>query len=159
LTYPRIKVGIDFDYMRTVIDDRYRLAYGEVLTNENGTAAAGFLMRAVEFCRQNGVDHIERGISHNAWVTAGQRPLNPRSLSSGRCESSSSYCPRIKSFNRPWALNGLTTAHTSATPNAPKPWTPGCPTKTMNASTPASEQNPPTECHLADGQLQIAGRD
>ena len=47
--------GIGWEFVHVCIDDASRLAYVEVLPNEQGPVAAGFLERAVAFYRQLGI--------------------------------------------------------------------------------------------------------
>ena len=59
---------VGFDYVHAVIDDHSRLAYAEIQPDEKGVTAAGVLERAAAFFAQNGIDHIERVISDNAFA-------------------------------------------------------------------------------------------
>ena len=55
-------VGLEFVHI--AIDDATRLAYVEVLSDEKGTTAVGFLRRAVEHYASHGI-HVERVITDN----------------------------------------------------------------------------------------------
>ena len=55
---------VGWEYVHVAIDDCTRLAYAEVLTDERGVTAAGFLSRAVEFFNQHGIT-VERLITDN----------------------------------------------------------------------------------------------
>lgn len=46
--------GAGWEFVHVAIDDCSRLAYAEVLANETGETAAGFLLRALDFFRQRG---------------------------------------------------------------------------------------------------------
>jgi len=59
---------VGFDYVHAVIDDHSRLAYAEIHDDEKGATAAAVLLRAAEFFARNGVHHIERVISDNAFA-------------------------------------------------------------------------------------------
>ena len=68
--------GIDrrisgWDYVHVAIDDATRLAYAEVLGDEKGATAAGFLRRAVAFFRRHGIQ-VERVMTDNgsAYISA-----------------------------------------------------------------------------------------
>jgi transposase InsO family protein len=53
-----------WEFVHVAIDDHSRLAYAEVLTDEKGTTAVGFLKRAVEFYAGYGVT-VERVMTDN----------------------------------------------------------------------------------------------
>ncbi len=46
---------IGFDYIHTAVDDHSRVAYAEVLPDEKGVTAAGFLLRAAAWFAEHGV--------------------------------------------------------------------------------------------------------
>jgi transposase InsO family protein len=56
--------GIGWEYVHVAVDDATRLAYVEVLADEKGATAAGFLRRAVRFFRRYGI-HVERVLTDN----------------------------------------------------------------------------------------------
>ncbi len=56
--------GIGWEFVHVAIDDHSRLAYAEVLANETGTTAAGFLQRATAWFAGLGVP-IERVLTDN----------------------------------------------------------------------------------------------
>jgi transposase InsO family protein/transposase len=60
-----------WDFVHIAIDDATRLAYAEILSDEKGTTAAGFLRRAVAFFRSYGIE-VERVITDNgsAYISA-----------------------------------------------------------------------------------------
>jgi len=53
-----------WEYLHVAVDDFSRLAYAEVLADEKGTTAAGFLRRAVAFYRRYGI-RVEAVITDN----------------------------------------------------------------------------------------------
>lgn len=57
--------GIGYDYVHAAVDDHSRLAYAEILPNEQGATCAGFLLRAGEFFADHGIA-ISQVISDNA---------------------------------------------------------------------------------------------
>jgi transposase InsO family protein len=63
--------AIGWEYVHVCVDDYSRLAYAEVLPNEQATTAIGFLRRAVAFYRRHGIQ-IERVLTDNgsAYVSA-----------------------------------------------------------------------------------------
>jgi transposase InsO family protein len=56
--------GIGWEYVHVAVDDATRLAYVEVLDDEKGQTAAGFLRRAVRFFRRWGI-RVERVLTDN----------------------------------------------------------------------------------------------
>lgn len=79
------KSGVGYRYIHTAVDDRTRLAYSEILNDENKTTAAAFLTRAVLWFRLRGVV-VERVITDNGscyrsrlWVaTCAQARVAPK---------------------------------------------------------------------------------
>ena len=55
---------IGWEYVHIAIDDCTRLAYAEVLSDEKGRTAAGFLQRAIAFYRRHGIT-VERVMTDN----------------------------------------------------------------------------------------------
>jgi transposase InsO family protein len=60
--------GIGYDYIHVAIDDHTRIGYAEVLPDEKGATAAGFLTRAAGYFAGHGIDRIERVITDNAFA-------------------------------------------------------------------------------------------
>lgn len=56
--------GIGWEYVHVAIDDASRMAYAEVLENEQAPTCTAFFVRAVEFFRDHGV-HTERVMTDN----------------------------------------------------------------------------------------------
>jgi len=56
--------GIGWEYVHVAVDDATRLAYVEVLDDEKGLTAVGFLRRAVRFFRRWGI-RVERVLTDN----------------------------------------------------------------------------------------------
>jgi transposase InsO family protein len=56
--------GIGWEFVHVAVDDATRLAHVEVLDDERGTTAAGFLRRAIAFFRRFGI-HVERVLTDN----------------------------------------------------------------------------------------------
>ena len=66
---PRDRVnGPGYDYIHSLIDDRSRLAYSEVLPDEKGTTCARFLQRAIDYFAAHNITAIERLMTDNAWA-------------------------------------------------------------------------------------------
>ena len=62
--HTQTKVG--FDYIHAMVDDHSRLAYAEVLPDENGATCAGFLTRAAAAFAAAGIPRIDRVLIDNA---------------------------------------------------------------------------------------------
>lgn len=62
---PGYKRGPGYDYVHAAIDDHSRLAYAEILDNEQGTTCAEFLLRAADFYAGHGIT-ITQVMSDNA---------------------------------------------------------------------------------------------
>jgi len=60
--------GAGYDYVHSLIDDRTRLAYSEVLPDERGATCAGFLERALEYFAACGITKVQRLMTDNAWA-------------------------------------------------------------------------------------------
>jgi transposase InsO family protein len=57
--------GIGYDYVHSMVDDHSRLAYSEILPDEQGATCAGFITRAAAAFAGHGITHIERVMSDN----------------------------------------------------------------------------------------------
>jgi transposase InsO family protein len=117
-----------WEFVHVAIDDHTRLAYAEVLTDEKGPTAVGFLRRALEFYARHGV-RVERVMTDNgspyiSHVHAAAcrelgirhlrtRPYRPRT--NGKAER------LIQTLLREWAYSRVfqTSAHRTA---ALEPW-------------------------------------
>jgi transposase InsO family protein len=64
---PHWKRGLGYDYIHSCVDDHSRLAYSEVLPDEQGTTCAAFLLRAGRFFAGYGIA-IERVMTDNAFA-------------------------------------------------------------------------------------------
>lgn len=62
----KTKPRVGYDYVHSMVDDHTRLAYSEILPNEQGPTCAGFLRRAAVFFAAHGIDRIERVMTDNA---------------------------------------------------------------------------------------------
>jgi transposase InsO family protein len=61
------KARIGYDYVHSMVDDHSRLAYSEILPDEQGPTCAGFLLRAATYFAAHGIGRIERVITDNHW--------------------------------------------------------------------------------------------
>jgi transposase InsO family protein len=57
--------GIGYDYIHSAVDDRSRVAFSQILPDEQATTAARFLVEAAEFFADHGV-RIQRVLTDNA---------------------------------------------------------------------------------------------
>ncbi len=56
---------IGYDYVHSMVDDNSRLAYSEILADENGPTCAAFILRAADYFANHGITAIERVITDN----------------------------------------------------------------------------------------------
>jgi hypothetical protein len=64
---PNWKRGLGYHYIHSCVDDHSRLAYSEILADEQGATCAGFLLRAGRFFASYGIA-IERDTTDNAFA-------------------------------------------------------------------------------------------
>ena len=65
-TRPRAHRGLGYDYVHAAIDHHSRLAYAEVLDNEQDPTCAAFLLRATAWFADQGIPHIQPILTDNA---------------------------------------------------------------------------------------------
>ncbi len=63
----RVRRGGGWDYLHVAVDDCSRVAYGEIRPADDGLQAAGFLLAAAGYFRDQGV-HIERVMTDRAYA-------------------------------------------------------------------------------------------
>ncbi|MFI9561444.1 IS481 family transposase [Nonomuraea endophytica] len=122
--------GIGYDYVHAAIDDHSRLAYAEILPNENAATSAAFLLRAAAFFAGHGITRIERVMTDNALAyrrsaafAAAIHKLDARHL------LIRPHCPwqngKVERFNRTlqteWAYRQVFTSNTQRA-DALTPW-------------------------------------
>src|SRR5699024_4344289 len=61
------RARIGYDYVHSMVDDHSRLAYSEILPDEQGPTCAAFLLRAAKYFAAHGIAPIERVITDNHW--------------------------------------------------------------------------------------------
>jgi transposase InsO family protein len=59
---------IGYDYVHSLVDDHSRLAYSEILPDEQGRTCARFLLRAAVYFADHGIGSIQRVMTDNAWA-------------------------------------------------------------------------------------------
>jgi transposase InsO family protein len=59
---------VGYDFVHSLVDDHSRLAYSEILADEQGATCAAFLARAAAYFADHGIDRIERVMTDNAWA-------------------------------------------------------------------------------------------
>jgi transposase InsO family protein len=69
-TGAKIRARIGYDYVHSMVDDHSRLAYSEVLPDEQGPTCAGFIARAAAYFATFGITRIERVMTDNHWSYA-----------------------------------------------------------------------------------------
>ena len=124
----RAKVG--FDYIHSAIDDHSRLAYSEVLPDEQGTTCAAFLARAAAWFTTMGVPRITQVMTDNHWSYAKSTDMAAVIADlQARHIFIKAHCPwqngKVERFNRTlqteWAYRRVYTSNTERTA-ALGPW-------------------------------------
>jgi transposase InsO family protein len=64
---PNRKRGLGFDYVHAAVDDHSRIAYAEVLPDEKGVTAAGFLLRAAGYFAEHNIE-VREVLTDNAFA-------------------------------------------------------------------------------------------
>ena len=101
---PTVKRGLGYDYVHAAVDDHSRLAYAEILPNEQGTTCAGFLLRAGDFFADHGIT-VSQVISDNAKNYTRSRDFQAAVHSLGATHLTiRQHCPwqngKVERFNR-----------------------------------------------------------
>ncbi len=123
------KAGRGFDYVHSLVDDHSRLAYSEILPDEQAQTCAAFLRRAATYFHNHGITRIERVMTDNAWAP-------------DRCSSSHIARGRTARWNAstaPCRPSGPTDKSSPPTTTEPQPLHPGSRTTTLNDVTAHSE--------------------
>ena len=122
--------GIGFDYVHAAVDDHSRLAYAEILPNEQGSTYAGFLHRAGKFFATQGITTIRQVMSDNALNYTRSRDFATTIAELGAEHITiRPHCPwqngKVERFNRTlqveWAYRQVFTSNTART-QALAPW-------------------------------------
>jgi len=126
----RKRTRIGYDYVHSAVDDHSRLAYSEILTDEQGDTAAGFLSRAAEFFAVHGIPRIEAVMTDNHWsYTKSQAVSDVLGALEARHITIRPHCPwqngKVERFNRTlqteWAYRQVFTSNDERT-RALQPW-------------------------------------
>ncbi len=121
---------IGYDYVHSAVDDHSRLAYSEILTNEQGDTAAGFLARAAGFFASHGINRIEAVMTDNHWSYTKSRAVTEVLARLGAEHITiRPHCPwqngKVERFNRTlqteWAYRQIYTSN-SERAQALQPW-------------------------------------
>jgi transposase InsO family protein len=96
--------GIGFDYVHAAVDDHSRIAYAEVLGDERGVTAAGFLLRAAQYFAGHGIS-IREVITDNALAYRNSADFRAAVSTIGaRQRFIKAHCPwqngKVERFNR-----------------------------------------------------------
>jgi len=118
------KTRIGYDYIHSAVDDHSRLAYSEILTDEKGDTAAGFLTRAAQFFTAHGIDQIHAVMTDNHWSYTHSRAVADVLTTIGADQITiRPHCPwqngKVERFNRTlqteWAYRRIYTTNTERT--------------------------------------------
>ena len=66
-TFAHKKARIGFDFVHSMVDDHSRLAYSEILPDEQAATCAAFFARAVAVFADHGIDQVEAVMTDNHW--------------------------------------------------------------------------------------------
>ena len=104
-TAAKKKARIGYDYVHSAVDDHSRLAYSEILADEQGDTAAGFLHRAAAFFAAHGIARIETVMTDNHWSYTKSTPVAETLASIGAAHITiRPHCPwqngKVERFNR-----------------------------------------------------------
>jgi transposase InsO family protein len=122
--------GIGFDYVHAAVDDHSRLAYAEILPNEQGPTCAGFLRRAGAFFAAHGITTVRQVMSDNALSYTRSNDFAAAIAELGAEHITiRPHCPwqngKVERFNRTlqieWAYRQVFTSNTART-DALAPW-------------------------------------
>lgn len=119
-TAARKKARIGYDYVHSAVDDHSRLAYSEILSDEQGDTCAGFIKRAAVFFATCGIDRIEAVMTDNHWSYTKSNTVTAVLTSIGaRHVTIRPHCPwqngKVERFNRTlqteWAYRQVFTSN------------------------------------------------
>ena len=101
------KVG--FDYVHSMVDDHSRLAYSEILPDEQGATCAAFLLRAAEAFAARGIPRIQEVITDNHMSYKRSRAVRAAMAVLGaKHRFIKPHCPwqngKVERFNRTLAI-------------------------------------------------------
>ena len=126
----RKKLRVGYDYVHSIVDDRSRLAYSEVLADEKAPTCTAFLARAVTHFARYGITQIDAVMTDNHWSYTRNGSL-PALLTKLGAEHIliKPHCPwqngKVERFNRTlqteWAYRTVFESNTQRT-DALAPW-------------------------------------
>jgi len=129
-TFAKKKTRIGYDYVHSAVDDYSRLAYSEILDDEKGATAAGFLARAAEFFASCGISQIDAVMTDNHWSYTQSRAVHDVIAALGATHVTiRPHCPwqngKVERFNRTlqteWAYRHIFTSNRQRA-QALQPW-------------------------------------
>ncbi|MEX0825895.1 MAG: IS481 family transposase [Acidimicrobiia bacterium] len=124
------RARIGYDYVHSAVDDHSRLAYSEILDDEQADTCAGFITRAAAFFTGEGIDRIEAVMTDNAWpYTKSSSFAQALAALGARHLTIRPHCPwqngKVERFNRTlqteWAYRQIFTNNHHRT-QALQPW-------------------------------------
>jgi hypothetical protein len=116
--------GLGWEFVHVAVDDATRLAYAEVLPNEQGPTAVGFLDRAIAWFGSLGIT-VERIPPITVPATAPTLTLWPAASTGSATSSPAPTDPALTAkqsdSSKPSSTAGPAAPSTAAQPNAPQP--------------------------------------
>jgi hypothetical protein len=134
--------GIGYDYVHSAVDDRSRVAFSQILPDEQATTAARFLVEAASFFADHGV-RIQRVLTDNAKAYAESVVLPRRRLGWGSASSAPDATgprpmARSSGSTRPCWMSGPMSGCIAPTTSAAAPSPGGCASTITSDHTPRS---------------------
>jgi hypothetical protein len=140
-----LRQTVGWECVHIAIDDCTRLAYAEVLPDQNRRTVIGFLRRAVAFYARHGIT-VERVLTDNggAYRSTIHAAAPSRSATSAPAPTDPKPTAKPNGSSAPSWPAGPTARSTAQAPNAPPPLTDGSGTTTITANTQPSATNRPS---------------
>jgi transposase InsO family protein len=126
--HKRARIG--YDFIHSMVDDHSRLAYSEVLPDEQGPTCGAFILRAAAYFADHGITSIERVITDNHWSYRRSNDVRDAIAAIGaRHKFIRPHCPwqngKVERYNRTlaaeWAYRQVFASNTDRTA-ALAPW-------------------------------------
>ena len=148
-----------WEFVHVCVDDATRLAYVEVLENETGLTAVGFLRRAIAFYRRHGIT-VERVMTDNGSAyrsTIHAVACHSASATSGPGPTGPAPTAKPSASSAPCSTAGPTAPSIAQAPNAQPPLTAGSGTTTIDVDTQPSAASRPSAGPTCSGPTPRRG--
>ena len=147
-TGAREACGSGYDFAHAIVDDHSRLAYVELLDDEQAATVTAFVRRALDWFEARGI-HAKRLMTDNAWIYVKNQSLREllaaREIKHLRTQA---YRPqtngKVERFHQTMAESGPTASATAHTATAIEPCHTGSSTTTRAGHTQGSATGHPS---------------